>query len=129
GGGGGGARRQPAREAQVRAPRHARPSQGRGHAAGPGLHRRARAVPAAALRRRPGGALFQPSRPRRRDLPRRGGLSAAGLVAMAARPIVVLTGAGISRESGLHTFRDADGIWASVRIEDVATPEAFARDP
>ncbi|MGE0719017.1 MAG: Sir2 family NAD-dependent protein deacetylase, partial [Alphaproteobacteria bacterium] len=43
--------------------------------------------------------------------------------------IVVLTGAGISRESGLHTFRDADGIWASVRIEDVATPDAFARDP
>src|SRR5258708_22652548 len=43
--------------------------------------------------------------------------------------IVVLTGAGISRESGLHTFRDADGIWATVRIEDVATPEAFARDP
>ena len=47
----------------------------------------------------------------------------------AARPIVVLTGAGISRESGLHTFRDADGIWATVRIEDVATPEAFAADP
>ncbi|MBI1776036.1 MAG: NAD-dependent protein deacylase [Proteobacteria bacterium] len=44
-------------------------------------------------------------------------------------PIVVLTGAGISRESGLHTFRDADGIWATVRVEDVATPEAFARDP
>ena len=43
--------------------------------------------------------------------------------------IVVLTGSGISRESGLHTFRDADGIWAQVRIEDVATPEAFARDP
>jgi NAD-dependent deacetylase len=43
--------------------------------------------------------------------------------------IVVLTGAGISRESGLHTFRDADGIWARVRLEDVATPEAFARDP
>lgn len=43
--------------------------------------------------------------------------------------IVILTGAGISRESGLHTFRDADGIWASVRIEDVATPDAFARDP
>lgn len=43
--------------------------------------------------------------------------------------IVVLTGAGISRESGLATFRDADGIWASVRIEDVATPQAFARDP
>jgi len=47
---------------------------------------------------------------------------------MAAR-ILVLTGAGISRESGLATFRDADGIWARVRIEDVATPEAFARDP
>lgn len=43
--------------------------------------------------------------------------------------IVILTGAGISRESGLHTFRDADGIWATVRIEDVATPQAFARDP
>jgi len=43
--------------------------------------------------------------------------------------IVILTGAGISRESGLATFRDADGIWATVRIEDVATPEAFARDP
>ena len=45
------------------------------------------------------------------------------------RSIVVLTGAGISRESGLHTFRDADGIWATVKIEDVATPEAFRRDP
>jgi NAD-dependent deacetylase len=43
--------------------------------------------------------------------------------------IVVLTGAGISRESGLATFRDADGVWARIRIEDVATPEAFARDP
>lgn len=43
--------------------------------------------------------------------------------------IVVLTGAGISRESGLDTFRDADGIWSRVRLEDVATPEAFARDP
>src|SRR4051812_39090666 len=43
--------------------------------------------------------------------------------------IVILTGAGISQESGLETFRDPDGIWAKVRIEDVATPEAFARDP
>jgi NAD-dependent deacetylase len=43
--------------------------------------------------------------------------------------IVVLTGAGISKESGLDTFRDADGIWAKVRLEDVATPEAFQRDP
>lgn len=43
--------------------------------------------------------------------------------------IVILTGAGISKESGLETFRDADGIWSKVRIEDVATPEAFVRDP
>jgi NAD-dependent deacetylase len=43
--------------------------------------------------------------------------------------IVILTGAGISKESGLDTFRDADGIWSKVRVEDVATPEAFARDP
>jgi NAD-dependent deacetylase len=46
-----------------------------------------------------------------------------------APDLVLLTGAGISRESGLATFRDADGVWAKVRIEDVATPEAFARDP
>ena len=48
---------------------------------------------------------------------------------MFANHIVILTGAGISRESGLSTFRDADGIWATVRIEDVATPKAFMRDP
>ena len=48
---------------------------------------------------------------------------------MTGSSIVILTGAGISKESGLHTFRDPDGIWATVRIEDVATPEAFARDP
>lgn len=49
--------------------------------------------------------------------------------ARAAPALVILTGAGISKESGLDTFRDADGIWARVRIEDVATPEAFVRDP
>jgi NAD-dependent protein deacetylase/lipoamidase len=43
--------------------------------------------------------------------------------------IVVLTGAGISRESGLDTFRDAGGIWATVKLEDVATPGGFERDP
>ncbi len=48
---------------------------------------------------------------------------------MTKRGVVILTGAGISRESGLATFRDADGVWAQVRIEDVATPEAFAHDP
>lgn len=45
------------------------------------------------------------------------------------RTIVILTGAGISKESGLDTFRDPDGIWARVKLEDVATPEAFHRDP
>jgi NAD-dependent deacetylase len=44
-------------------------------------------------------------------------------------PIVILTGAGISRESGLETFRDKDGLWSRVSIDEVATPEAFARDP
>lgn len=43
--------------------------------------------------------------------------------------IVILTGAGISAESGLSTFRDAGGIWAEHSIEDVATPDAFLRDP
>jgi len=43
--------------------------------------------------------------------------------------IVILTGAGISAESGLATFRGAGGLWAGQRIEDVATPEGFARDP
>jgi NAD-dependent deacetylase len=45
------------------------------------------------------------------------------------RNIVVLTGAGISAESGLATFRGADGLWEGHRVEDVATPEAFQRDP
>jgi NAD-dependent SIR2 family protein deacetylase len=40
------------------------------------------------------------------------------------RRIVVLTGAGISAESGLKTFRDSDGLWEGYNIEDVATPEA-----
>ncbi len=43
--------------------------------------------------------------------------------------IVVLTGAGISAESGLRTFRAADGLWEDHRIEDVATPEGYRRDP
>jgi NAD-dependent deacetylase len=45
------------------------------------------------------------------------------------RRIVVLTGAGISAESGISTFRDKDGIWAKVELRDVATPEGFARNP
>lgn len=43
--------------------------------------------------------------------------------------IVVLTGAGISAESGLKTFRDSDGLWMGYNIEDVATPGAFKKDP
>jgi NAD-dependent deacetylase len=43
--------------------------------------------------------------------------------------IVVLTGAGISAESGVPTFRGPDGLWEGHRVEDVATPEAFERDP
>lgn len=43
--------------------------------------------------------------------------------------IVILTGAGISAESGLGTFRDKGGIWTKYPLEDVATPEGFARDP
>jgi len=46
-----------------------------------------------------------------------------------ARRIVVLTGAGISAESGVPTFRGSGGLWKSYRPEDLATPEAFARDP
>jgi NAD-dependent deacetylase len=45
------------------------------------------------------------------------------------RRIVVLTGAGISAESGLSTFRDAGGLWANYRIEDVATPYAYKLNP
>ena len=43
--------------------------------------------------------------------------------------IVVLTGAGISAESGLKTFRDNDGLWENHRVEEVATPEAFEENP
>ena len=43
--------------------------------------------------------------------------------------IVILTGAGISAESGIKTFRDSDGLWENHRIEDVASPEGFARNP
>ncbi len=46
-----------------------------------------------------------------------------------ARSVVILTGAGMSAESGIATFRDPDGLWENHRPEDVATPEAFAADP
>lgn len=46
-----------------------------------------------------------------------------------AKRITVLTGAGISADSGVPTFRGRDGLWRNYRAEDLATPEAFARDP
>ncbi|WP_425154553.1 NAD-dependent deacylase [Candidatus Palauibacter sp.] len=54
--------------------------------------------------------------------------TARGLVRQARR-VIALTGAGISAESGVPTFRDAGGLWRSYRPEELATPEALARDP
>jgi NAD-dependent deacetylase len=48
---------------------------------------------------------------------------------MRSASIVILTGAGLSAESGVSTFRDPNGIWAKYDYRDVATPEGFARDP
>lgn len=45
------------------------------------------------------------------------------------KKLVVLSGAGISAESGIQTFRDSNGLWENHRVEDVASPEGFARDP
>jgi NAD-dependent deacetylase len=50
-------------------------------------------------------------------------------VLRSARSVTVLTGAGISADSGVPTFRGADGLWRNFRAEDLATPEAFDRDP
>jgi len=47
----------------------------------------------------------------------------------ASRSVAVFAGAGLSAESGLPTFRDSGGLWEGHRVEDVATPEGFARDP
>jgi NAD-dependent deacetylase len=45
------------------------------------------------------------------------------------KKITILTGAGVSAESGIATFRDSNGLWENHRVEDVASPEGFARDP
>ena len=57
------------------------------------------------------------------DLPR------AAEILRAARSVAVLTGAGVSAESGVPTFRGADGLWEGHRVEEVATPAAFSADP
>src|SRR6185503_8251782 len=48
---------------------------------------------------------------------------------MSKKKLVVLSGAGVSAESGLRTFRDTDGLWEGYNIEDVATPRAWRRNP
>src|SRR5678815_1533731 len=57
--------------------------------------------------------------------------SADGILIFAwmKKKLVVLTGAGVSAESGLKTFRDSDGLWEGYNIEDVATPRAWRKDP
>jgi NAD-dependent protein deacetylase/lipoamidase len=56
-------------------------------------------------------------------------LERATSLVSSARRVVALTGAGVSAESGVPTFRDADGLWHGHAIEDIATPEAFQRNP
>ncbi|MCX6596667.1 MAG: NAD-dependent deacylase [Acidobacteria bacterium] len=56
-------------------------------------------------------------------------LTTARTLLRQARSVMVLTGAGISAESGIPTFRGAGGLWRNFRPEELATPEAFARDP
>src|SRR2546426_4035857 len=56
-------------------------------------------------------------------------LTQAARLLRSARRVAVLTGAGISAESGLATFRGAGGLWEGQRVEDVATPRAFRRNP
>ena len=56
-------------------------------------------------------------------------INSAARLLIAAHSVCVSTGAGMSVESGLDTFRGDDGLWSKVRIEDMATPDAFRRDP
>jgi NAD-dependent deacetylase len=58
-----------------------------------------------------------------------GALERAAALLAGAERVAVLTGAGISAESGVPTFRDAGGLWEGHHVEDVATPKAFRRDP
>ena len=56
-------------------------------------------------------------------------IESARALLRSAKSVVALTGAGISAESGIPTFRGAAGLWKQFRPEELATPEAFARDP
>ena len=56
-------------------------------------------------------------------------VTAAARLLAAAKAVCVSTGAGMSAESGLETFRDDDGLWSKFDVEELATPEAFRRDP
>jgi len=56
-------------------------------------------------------------------------LDQAAAILRSARRVVALTGAGVSAESGVPTFREKGGLWEQVRIEDVATPRGFQKDP
>ena len=58
-----------------------------------------------------------------------GEMAELGAVLSEAKSVCVLTGAGVSAESGIPTFRGPDGLWKKYRIEELATPEAFARNP
>ena len=51
------------------------------------------------------------------------------MVSQMKKKIVVFSGAGISAESGIKTFRDADGLWEGYNVLDVATPEGFSKNP
>ena len=78
--------------------------------------------------------LYNPAVVRYYTTPPDNEVSMAGILEVtarlkAARSVTVLTGAGISADSGVPTFRGADGLWRNFRAEDLATPEAFERDP
>lgn len=81
--------------------------------------------PADAGRAQPAGAASAAAA----GAPAAAALHAATAALTAARRVVALTGAGMSAESGLATFRDAGGLWEGVDPETVATPRAYARDP
>lgn len=62
-------------------------------------------------------------------IPRIDDIGAAARALARAESVLVITGAGMSAESGIPTFRGADGLWEGRSVDDVATPEGFARDP